>query len=175
MATAFICGREWQGSHRRLCVGKNVRFLMSITSVCPSLRLFHSDEESEEKGGEMHGHVNSISVLRSYRRLGLAKRLMMLSRTQPTLLLPSLIDNRRIRGCDGFSIQSELRVIARSQVEHCRNRIVQRYSGLWSCGGGEEVLWVVLSRDALGFHLTDYTDGDGEDAYVMKLFLKNQS
>jgi len=37
------------------------------------------EQEPEEKGGVIHGHVNSISVLRSYRRLGLAKRLMILS------------------------------------------------------------------------------------------------
>ncbi|KAF5390703.1 hypothetical protein D9757_002576 [Collybiopsis confluens] len=40
------------------------------------------DEEPESKGSEVtviHGHVNSISVLRSHRRLGLAKRLMILS------------------------------------------------------------------------------------------------
>jgi len=38
------------------------------------------DEPSEEgKNEEIHGHVNSISVLRSYRRLGLAKKLMLLS------------------------------------------------------------------------------------------------
>jgi len=36
-------------------------------------------DEPEEEGEECHGHVNSISVLRSYRRLGLAKKLMMLS------------------------------------------------------------------------------------------------
>ncbi|KAF9490872.1 acyl-CoA N-acyltransferase [Pleurotus eryngii] len=36
------------------------------------------DDESADKG-EVHGHVNSISVLRSYRRLGLAKKLMLLS------------------------------------------------------------------------------------------------
>ncbi|KAF9459797.1 acyl-CoA N-acyltransferase [Collybia nuda] len=36
-------------------------------------------EESQESGEEVHGHVNSISVLRSYRRLGLAKKLMLLS------------------------------------------------------------------------------------------------
>jgi len=33
------------------------------------------DEEVQE-GGEPRGHVTSISVLRSYRRLGLAKKLM---------------------------------------------------------------------------------------------------
>ncbi|KAF8201828.1 acyl-CoA N-acyltransferase [Pholiota molesta] len=38
------------------------------------------DEPSEEdKDQAIHGHVNSISVLRSYRRLGLAKKLMLLS------------------------------------------------------------------------------------------------
>ncbi|KAJ6512308.1 acyl-CoA N-acyltransferase [Mycena vulgaris] len=42
-------------------------------------------DEGEDDGGEgpkdaaAHGHVNSISVLRSYRRLGLARKLMLLS------------------------------------------------------------------------------------------------
>jgi N-alpha-acetyltransferase 10/11 len=41
-----------------------------------------SEEDSEEDNKEevIHGHVNSISVLRSYRRLGLAKKLMLRSR-----------------------------------------------------------------------------------------------
>ncbi|KAJ4480937.1 acyl-CoA N-acyltransferase [Lentinula aciculospora] len=37
------------------------------------------DEESEDKTADIHGHINSISVMRSYRRLGLAKKLMLLS------------------------------------------------------------------------------------------------
>ncbi|TFK70752.1 acyl-CoA N-acyltransferase [Pluteus cervinus] len=37
------------------------------------------EEENPEKGKELHGHVNSISVLRSYRRLGLARKLMLRS------------------------------------------------------------------------------------------------
>ncbi|KAF8966564.1 acyl-CoA N-acyltransferase [Flammula alnicola] len=37
------------------------------------------DPSEEDKNEEIHGHVNSISVLRSYRRLGLAKQLMLLS------------------------------------------------------------------------------------------------
>ncbi|KIP07710.1 hypothetical protein PHLGIDRAFT_29898 [Phlebiopsis gigantea 11061_1 CR5-6] len=36
-------------------------------------------EEDVADGDESHGHVTSISVLRSYRRLGLAKRLMIQS------------------------------------------------------------------------------------------------
>ncbi|KZV80552.1 acyl-CoA N-acyltransferase [Exidia glandulosa HHB12029] len=37
------------------------------------------DDDSDEPRGEPHGHVTSISVLRPYRRLGLAKRLMIQS------------------------------------------------------------------------------------------------
>ncbi|KAG8943335.1 N-terminal acetyltransferase A complex catalytic subunit ard1, partial [Tulasnella sp. 419] len=37
------------------------------------------EEDTAEKGEEPHGHVTSISVLRSYRRLGLAKKLMIQS------------------------------------------------------------------------------------------------
>ncbi|XP_006463553.1 hypothetical protein AGABI2DRAFT_187118 [Agaricus bisporus var. bisporus H97] len=35
------------------------------------------DEDNPE--GETHGHVNSISVLREYRRLGIARKMMLLS------------------------------------------------------------------------------------------------
>jgi peptide alpha-N-acetyltransferase len=38
-------------------------------------------EEELKDGEEPHGHVTSISVLRPYRRLGLAKKLMVQSRT----------------------------------------------------------------------------------------------
>ncbi|KAJ4479366.1 acyl-CoA N-acyltransferase [Lentinula aciculospora] len=91
-------------------------------------------------GGEIHGHVNSISVLRSYRRLGLAKRLMMLS--QDAML----------------SVYK-----ARYVSLHVRK------SNLAAIG---------LYRDTLGFEVAEVEKkyyGDGEDAYVMKLFLKNQS
>jgi hypothetical protein len=40
---------------------------------------FYREEEVPE-GEDPHGHVTSISVLRSYRRLGLAKKLMVQSR-----------------------------------------------------------------------------------------------
>ena len=50
----------------------------------------HRDEETEE-GEEPHGHVTSISVLRSYRRLGLAKELMVQSRMLHRFII---IDNR---------------------------------------------------------------------------------
>ncbi|KAJ3861405.1 acyl-CoA N-acyltransferase [Lentinula novae-zelandiae] len=98
------------------------------------------DEESEEKGGEMHGHVNSISVLRSYRRLGLAKRLMMLSQDAMASVYKANYVSLHVR-------KSNIAAIG-------------------------------LYRDTLGFEVAEVEKkyyGDGEDAYVMKLFLKNQS
>ncbi|GAV99061.1 N-acetyltransferase complex catalytic subunit Ard1 [Lentinula edodes] len=98
------------------------------------------DEESEEKGGEMHGHVNSISVLRSYRRLGLAKRLMMLSQDAMASIYKANYVSLHVR-------KSNIAAIG-------------------------------LYRDTLGFEVAEVEKkyyGDGEDAYVMKLFLKNQS
>lgn len=42
--------------------------------------LLFSREEDVGPDDQPHGHVTSISVLRSYRRLGLAKKLMVQSR-----------------------------------------------------------------------------------------------
>ena len=48
-------------------------------------------EEDLKEAEEPHGHVTSISVLRSYRRLGLAKKLMVQSRTSgPPFCTPTL-------------------------------------------------------------------------------------
>lgn len=43
------------------------------------LAKIEEDSEEDNKDEVIHGHVNSISVLRSYRRLGLAKKLMLRS------------------------------------------------------------------------------------------------
>lgn len=45
------------------------------------LSAYREDDSDEKKPEPPHGHVTSISVIRSYRRLGLAKKLMVLSRT----------------------------------------------------------------------------------------------
>jgi ribosomal protein S18 acetylase RimI-like enzyme len=59
-----------------------------LAKMCVShVRLFLTEskwrrlrEEDLAPGDEPHGHLTSISVLRSYRRLGLAKKLMLQSR-----------------------------------------------------------------------------------------------
>ena len=82
--------------------GRIVGYVLAKMFVWLSLSLFainvSSISEDDEKSNteEIHGHVNSISVLRSYRRLGLAKKLMLLSRLSfhPPFLLLNSIKNR---------------------------------------------------------------------------------
>lgn len=54
-------------------------------------------EEEITEGDEPHGHVTSISVLRTYRRLGLAKRLMVQSRASSLQHLLELMLIKRLR------------------------------------------------------------------------------
>jgi ribosomal protein S18 acetylase RimI-like enzyme len=54
-------------------------FCHDATSVRPHVDNL-SREEEVGPDDPPHGHVTSISVLRSYRRLGLAKKLMIQSR-----------------------------------------------------------------------------------------------
>ena len=90
---------------------------------------YHRREEDVPEGEHPHGHVTSISVLRSYRRLGLAKKLMIQSRT-PTccingrseadlsLTIPSHnLPRRSRRGSHVLDIRRRLRFSARSKIE----------------------------------------------------------
>lgn len=43
--------------------------------------------EEEPSDGVAHGHITSLSVMRTHRRLGIAERLMRMSRTFPFLSL----------------------------------------------------------------------------------------
>ena len=58
--------------------------------IGPAPPYVHRDDDAGD-GEEPHGHVVSISVLRSYRRLGLAKKLMVQSRKFEFLCSQSLI------------------------------------------------------------------------------------
>lgn len=78
VATAFLrCGRS-QRADSGLYSGKNVGSSLLMKFRC--LLINTCREEDLGQDDEPHGHVTSISVLRSYRRLGLAKRLMVQSR-----------------------------------------------------------------------------------------------
>ncbi|KAG8701457.1 N-terminal acetyltransferase A complex catalytic subunit ard1 [Ceratobasidium sp. 428] len=95
-------------------------------------------EEQVKEGEEAHGHVTSISVLRTYRRLGLAKKLMMQS-------------------------QEAMATVYRAKYVSLHVRKSNRAA-------------IGLYRDTLGFEVADIEKkyyADGEDAYAMKLSLKD--
>lgn len=52
--------------------------IMIIGDLVLALKYFN--REVADVDDQLHGHVSSISVLRSYRRLGIAKKLMIQSR-----------------------------------------------------------------------------------------------
>ncbi|KAI0082475.1 acyl-CoA N-acyltransferase [Panus rudis PR-1116 ss-1] len=94
-------------------------------------------EEDLADDEEPHGHVTSISVLRSHRRLGLAKRLMIQS-------------------------QEAMATIYRASYVSLHVRKSNRAA-------------LGLYRDTLGFTVQDIEKSyyaDGEDAYAMRLSLK---
>ncbi|KAI0772074.1 acyl-CoA N-acyltransferase [Trametes elegans] len=95
-------------------------------------------EEDVQEGDEPHGHVTSISVLRSYRRLGLAKRLMIQSQEAMATVYKAAYVSLHVRKSNRAAL------------------------GLY--------------RDTLGFTVKDIEKGyyaDGEDAYAMRLSLKD--
>lgn len=57
-----------------------VQYELSLRSYFLTTKSIFREDDQVQSGDEIYGHVNSISVLRSYRRLGLAKKLMLLSR-----------------------------------------------------------------------------------------------
>ena len=132
-------------------------------------------EEDTGPEEEMHGHVTSISVLRSYRRLGIAKKLMMQSRTSGE-------DCRRNYPSDLSSSEEAMATIYHASYVSLHVRKSNRAA-------------LGLYRDTLGFSVKDIekkycksyelvhplnslllssspTDADGEDAYAMQLSLK---
>lgn len=104
-------------------------------------------EEDVADGDEPHGHVTSISVLRSYRRLGLAKRLMVQSRK--SLLLNFRAKNHIAAGAHihgvlrrshGHHIRRFVCFVARPKVESSRPCAVQRHASFHRQEYREEVL-----------------------------------
>ncbi|KAH9853664.1 acyl-CoA N-acyltransferase [Lenzites betulinus] len=95
-------------------------------------------EEDLPDDDEAHGHVTSISVLRSYRRLGLAKRLMLQSQEAMATVYKASYVSLHVRKSNRAAL------------------------GLY--------------RDTLGFTVRDIEKAyyaDGEDAYAMRLSLKD--
>jgi ribosomal protein S18 acetylase RimI-like enzyme len=120
----------------KMCV---VRYSLVATQ---HIDVIQRDEDISE-GEEPHGHVTSISVLRSYRRLGLAKKLMIQSRMHLSLHLcmleASSCDNSR-RTSDVRNLQRVVRFITRTKIQSGCFGPVPRHLGFYSEGHRKEIL-----------------------------------
>ncbi|KAG8894052.1 N-terminal acetyltransferase A complex catalytic subunit ard1 [Tulasnella sp. 408] len=114
------------------------------------------EEDAAEKNEPPHGHVTSISVLRSYRRLGLAKKLMLLSREENETFGAEEIANQR------WLEEEAMATIYKAEYVSLHVRKSNRAA-------------IGLYRDTLGFEVHGVEAkyyADGEDALAMRLSLK---
>lgn len=103
------------------------------------------DEDNEDT---VHGHITSISVLRSYRKLGLATKLM-----RASCKIASTVD---------LSLESQMKAIYEAHFVSLHVRVSNRAAyGLY-----HDVLGYDVTRTEVGYY------ADGEDAYEMKLQLQ---
>ena len=108
--------------------------------------------EEEPTDGLQHGHITSISVMRTHRRLGIAERLMRMSRMFP-----------------GFSLSvKSANEIERAMAESHRANFVSLHVRVSNTAA------LRLYRDTLGFQVENVESkyyADGEDAYAMHMDL----
>lgn len=78
LAAVLVGRRGCRGKDHWLRVGKNVPYLGGPASP-PLTSLLYRDEENPQE--PPHGHITSLAVMRTYRKMGIAEKLMRMSRT----------------------------------------------------------------------------------------------
>ncbi|ELU45580.1 acetyltransferase (GNAT) family domain-containing protein [Rhizoctonia solani AG-1 IA] len=111
-------------------------------------------EEDRKEGEEPHGHVTSISVLRTYRRLGLAKKLMIQSQEAMATVYRAKHVSLHVRKSN------------RAAIGLYRDTLGFEVAGV------EEKYCEYYRLSSEPFISNRWIDADGEDAYAMKLSLK---
>jgi ribosomal protein S18 acetylase RimI-like enzyme len=116
--------------------------------------------EEDPPDGVQHGHITSLSVMRTHRRLGIAEKLMRQARKFPLTLQP-------------YKTQTLERLTARNAIERAMvETFGAQYVSLHVRMSNNAALH--LYRDTLGFEQEKVEAkyyADGEDAYSMKLDL----
>lgn len=124
LAVFVLCCRRSQRTDSGIYLVKDVH-LPSRREIFTLLTFIRREETEEPQEGSPpseppHGHVTSISVLRSYRRLGLAKKLMLQARRSISARTsPVGSDVRICRRGHGNELQRRLRVPSCPKIESC--------------------------------------------------------
>lgn len=130
--------------------------------------------EEEPTDGVQHGHITSLSVMRTHRRLGIAEKLMRQSRWSPfpSPIFSASTPSSKVRYASPqlLTISACARCVRTEQamVETFHAQYVSLHVRVSNAAA------IHLYRDTLGFK-TEKTElkyyADGEDAYCMKLDL----
>jgi peptide alpha-N-acetyltransferase len=118
--------------------------------------------EEDPPDGVQHGHITSLSVMRTHRRLGIAEKLMRQARKFPPLILQPYKIRTRER------LLTARNAIERAMVETFGAQYVSLHVRMSNSAA------LHLYRDTLGFEQEKVEAkyyADGEDAYSMKLDL----
>lgn len=108
--------------------------------------------EEDPSDGIQHGHITSLSVMRTYRRLGLAEKLMRQSRTlQPNM---SDVERAMVENYDARYVSLHVRKSNRAALSLYRDTLQFAYVS--------EPNWHSLLEVEKKYY------ADGEDAYSMK-------
>lgn len=128
--------------------------------------------EEEPVNGIQHGHITSLSVMRTHRRLGLAEKLMRQSRMRYLSHTRRVYHSERQTDLkEGFH-EADARSfpLERAMVETFGAQYVSLHVRL------ANIAALRLYRDTLGFEVEKVESkyyADGEDAYSMKMDLTN--
>ncbi|RUS29642.1 LOW QUALITY PROTEIN: hypothetical protein BC938DRAFT_480416 [Jimgerdemannia flammicorona] len=122
----------------------------------------------EDPSDTPHGHITSLSVMRTYRRLGIAEKLMTQSRESFVFL------SNRFMGVRSYKSSSELDVFVLSFVQRSMvEAFGAHYVSLHVRKSNRAAL--SLYKDTLKFSVHEIEKkyyADGEDAYAMRKDLK---
>ncbi|TFY52757.1 hypothetical protein EVG20_g10416 [Dentipellis fragilis] len=131
-------------------------------------------EEDTAENEEPHGHVTSISVLRSYRRLGLAKKLMVQSQESMAAIYKASYVSLHVRKSNRAALGLYRDTLGFS-VHDIEKKYCASVSQLSSPIPVPPILHPLRCRRQQLKLITDAsvstTDADGEDAYAMRLKL----
>ncbi len=122
--------------------------------------------EEEPADGVQHGHITSLSVMRTHRRLGLAEKLMRQSRTSWSLLLQI---PRIVRGSHDLDLPTN-NITERAMAETYGAHYVSLHVRVSNAAAKH------LYSDTLGFTIEKTEPkyyADGEDAFSMRMDLSD--
>jgi len=120
--------------------------------------------EEDPPDGVQHGHITSLSVMRTHRRLGIAEKLMKQSRMSFCTTQKRRIGNVREltsgRKSNGRNLRRTICFPSRPRLQQCCSSSLPRYPGFQEREGGSEILcrWRGRLQHEAGLRICERAD-----------------